>query len=202
MSIDISIDLETLSNKFNSPILSIGAVRFDRVTGKTGRTFYVEIDPDDAIRHGIVSASTLAWWIKQDAKARRVFEPSDKKVSLRAGLQALGDFVRAQGAGSKPWGNGSSFDITILEHAYEVAGQGLEPQWKFWDMRDMRTIIDVAEMGGFKKLHLTTGVAHNALDDAMHQAKEICRAFAWVNRGASAGVRTQPTAVTLEDDEL
>lgn len=200
MSIDISIDLETLSNKFNSPILSIGAAKFDRVTGKVGPTFYVEINPDDAIRHGLVSASTLAWWVKQDAKARRVFEPSDKKVSLKWGLQMLGDFVRAQGAGAKPWGNGSSFDITILEHAYEVAGQGLEPQWKFWDIRDMRTIIDVAESMGFVKARLTEGVAHNALDDAVHQAKEIARAFAHITG------KKQPVpvvaAVTLEDDEL
>lgn len=201
MSIDISIDLETLSNKFNSPIMSIGAVKFDRVTGKTAQTLYVEIDPDDAIRHGLVSASTLAWWIKQDAKARRVFEPSSKKVLLRTALQMLGDFVRAQGAGAKPWGNGSSFDITILEHAYEVAGQGLEPQWKFWDIRDMRTIIDVAECCGFVKAPLTQGVAHNALDDAMHQAKEIARAFAHLT-GKKQATSVNTPAVTLEDDEL
>lgn len=198
MSIDICIDLETLSNKFNSPILSIGAAKFDRVTGKVGPTFYVEIDPDDAIRHGLVSASTLAWWMKQDAKARRVFEPSAKKVQLKMGLQMLGDFVRAQGAGAKPWGNGSSYDITVLEHAYEMAGQGLEPQWKFWDIRDMRTIVDVAECCGFVKDKLVNGVAHNALDDAVHQAKEIARAFAHI------GGKKQPVPVvaTFVDDEL
>lgn len=198
MSIDISIDLETLSNKFNSPILSIGAAKFDRLTGKVGPTFYVEIDPDDAIRYGLVSASTLAWWIKQDAKARRVFEPSNKKVQLKMGLQMLGDFVRAQGAGAKPWGNGSSFDITILEHAYEVAGQGLEPQWKFWDIRDMRTIIDVAESMGFVKARLIEGIAHNALDDAVHQAKEIARAFAHI----SDKKQPVPVVATVVDDEL
>lgn len=199
MSIDISIDLETLSNKFNSPILSIGAAKFDRVTGEVGPTFYVEIDPDDAIRHGLVSGSTLAWWVKQDAKARRVFEPSNKKVQLKMGLQMLGDFVRARGAGAKPWGNGSSFDITVLEHAYEVAGMGLQPQWKFWDIRDMRTIIDVAESMGFVKARLIEGIAHNALDDAVHQAKEIARAFAHITG------KKQPVSVVatfVEDDEL
>jgi exodeoxyribonuclease VIII len=199
MSIDISIDLETLSNKFNSPILSIGAVKFDRVTGEVGQTFYVEIDPDDAIRHGLVSGSTLAWWVKQDAKARRVFEPSNKKVQLKMGLQMLGDFVRARGAGAKPWGNGSSFDITVLEHAYEVAGMGLQPQWKFWDIRDMRTIIDVAESMGFVKARLIEGIAHNALDDAVHQAKEIARAFAHITG------KKQPVSVvatSVDDDEL
>jgi hypothetical protein len=198
MSIDISIDLETLSNKFNSPILSIGAAQFDRKTGKVGPTFYIEVDPDDAIRHGIVSASTLAWWMKQDQKARRVFEASANKVTLYEALRGLSDFIRARGAGVKPWGNGSSFDITILEHAYEVAGRGLLPEWKFWDIRDMRTIIDVAEEIGFKKARLVEGTAHNALDDAVHQAKEIARAFAHIG----GKKQVVPVTATVEDDEL
>lgn len=202
MSHDFSIDLETLSNKYNSPILSIGVCKFDRLTGKTGPTFYVEIDPEDALRYGKPTASTLSWWMEQSYAARRVFKPSPKKVTLTLGLRMLGDFLRSQGKGTPTvWGNGSSFDITILEHAYDVAGGGLEPQWHFWNIRDMRTLIDVAEMSGFKKRQLTKGTAHNALDDAVHQAEVMAEAFAHV-LGGKKPVATPSPAPAEDDDEL
>lgn len=206
---DISIDLETMSSKFNSPILSIGACRFDRVTGNTRQTYYAEVQIDDALRYGRPSASTLQWWMKQKPEAQAVWQCAEsQKMPLFEALRGLSDFVRSCNSGVKVWGNGSSFDITILEHAYERAGNGLVGGWEFWDIRDMRTIIDVAACCGFTKAPLTQGVAHNALDDAVHQAKEIARAFDWLTHGNGAGVRTKsakqtPAAFTaVVDDEL
>lgn len=166
---DWSIDLETLDNRPTSVILSIGAVLFDRDTGELGTRVYYEINLDDAMAAGTVSGSTLSWWMQQGDKARRVFG-DQRKVPLRTALEGLATSMRAT-PGPRVWGNGSSFDISILEHAWSRAGGTLELPWKFWDVRDMRTTIDDA--GIDVKALPRVGTHHNALDDAEFQAIAI-----------------------------
>ena len=172
---DFSIDLETLGTRFDAPILSIGAAQFDRHTGEIGKTFYREILVDSAIRHGVISGDTLRWWMNQGEAAKRVFGTENKHQLQQALVQLSAYLPQKHG---RVWGNGSSFDITILEHAYATCN--LPPIWKFWDIRDMRTAVD---MGDYQKGTIPfEGTAHNALDDAVHQAKVIARCFANVRR--------------------
>jgi hypothetical protein len=76
------------------------------------------------------------------------------------------------------WGNGSHFDIAILEHAYAVVGK-VAP-WHYRAPRDLRTIKELAELrhgfvvGADIKF---SGDPHNALDDAVHQAKIISDSY-------------------------
>lgn len=188
---DVSIDLETTSNLFNAGILSIGAVAFNRQTGKTGPEFYAEIILADTLRYGKVSASTLQWWMKQSASAAKVFNPV-KGIPLLSALRGLNDFLRAQPANVCVWGNGSSFDITILEHAFQAIGiEEFEPEWakKFWSVRDLRTLVDVADLD--KGAVVFEGTPHNAVDDARHQAKIACAAFAKIKVGNSQPAATE-----------
>jgi len=206
---DVSIDLETLSSGFDAPILSIGAVAFNRKTGVIGPTYYAEIKLDDALRFGRASASTLTWWMQQDAKAKRVFAESDKKVTVYEALRGLNDFIRSLPAGVFVWGNGSSFDITILERHFDVlrartpSGEGLVQEWKYWDVRDMRTIVDAANYDTRK--HPRVGTYHNALDDARFQAEVIAACLMRITAAITQvkGVPAPaPVAATVEDDEL
>lgn len=169
---DISIDLETLSTRHDAAILSIGAVIFDRDTGEIGRRFYAEINISDAIKHGHVDASTLAWWISQGDAARGLFADTNDKVKLADALGALSDFV-TDAYGACVWGNGATFDITILEHAYVRCG--LTPPWQFWKIRDMRTLVETAWFAAqFDRNTIPfVGTPHHALHDAEHQAKVI-----------------------------
>ena len=50
----------------------------------------------------------------------------------------------------------------------------MEIPWKFWNVRDCRTVLDMYESkrGGFNKSGNRAG-AHNALQDAIYQAKYI-----------------------------
>lgn len=179
---DVSIDLETTSNLFNAGILSIGAVGFNRTTGKIGPEFYAQINLVDTLRYGKVSASTLQWWLKQSAAAAQVFNPVRGMPLLNA-LRGLNDFLRAQPANICVWGNGSSFDITVLEHAFHAFDiEEFKPEWarNFWSVRDLRTLVDVSGLD--KSAVLFDGTAHNALDDARHQAKIACAAFAKINK--------------------
>ena len=75
-------------------------------------------------------------------------------------------------------GNGATFDVTILDSAYQRGGG--ESPWPFYAARDMRTIVDLAErLRGFDKKSVERiGVHHEAADDAAHQARVISAAYA------------------------
>lgn len=174
---DLSIDLETLGTTPGSAILSIGAVLFDRDTGQLGAEFYKAIDLDSAMKNGTVSASTLRWWMNQDEDAKAVLiKPSGPFSAAILDFQA---FVASLSDDIVPWGNGATFDVSILEHAIRHCGS--EPPWHFRDVRDMRTLMDVAKtLHDFDRTDFDfdfQGVAHNALDDARHQARLISAAW-------------------------
>lgn len=174
---DIVIDLETLGHRQNAAIVSIGAAALNRNTGKIGPLYYNSVNLDTALRCGAVTGGTLAWWMHKDRTqgARAVFN-DPKAVTLYEALRGLNDFVRGRPSGACVWGNGSHFDISILEHAYDAIGMpGFTEQWKFWSVRDLRTILDTS---GFDKKSIPfVGYEHHALDDAVHEAKVLAGCF-------------------------
>lgn len=191
---DISIDLETLSTRHDAAILSIGATQFDRNTGEIGDKFYREVCIDSAIENGHVSGSTLSWWMQQSERARELFAETRWKLSLGGALNDLQVFVERRPA-AKVWGNGATFDITILEQAYAKSGRSAP--WEYWNIRDLRTLVDAAEANGFDKASIPfEGTAHNALDDAVHQAKIASAAWRAVTN------RISPATVTALVDAL
>lgn len=174
---NISIDCETLGTDFDAPVVSIGAVAFDIVTGKLGQEFYVEIELKSAIKSGVISGDTLSWWMTQGSKARDMFASGRDKHAVSTSLQMFGDFMRSVGKGVPiPWANGIGQDIAWIEHAYKVGTVGQSVPWHFNSPRDLRTIRDIAYVvADVDPWHLidTTGVRHNALDDAKNQARVI-----------------------------
>lgn len=203
MNDHFSIDLETLGTRYNAPVLSIGVVQFDPDTGKLGAEFYREIDIHSALKAGQVNGSTLAWWAQQSEKARRVFG-SDNKVSLATVLDELSTWLRGKDMTPKVWGNGAGFDITILEHAYDNGCVGLKEAWHFTNIRDMRTLVEDAQLRN-DEWPKREGVHHNALDDAKYQALVIAACRMKINKALGAGVPGAKRSVqkqVAEDDEL
>lgn len=168
-----SIDLETLGTSANAVILSIGAAEFDLTTGRITNQFYRKLDSRmQKTRH--MDMNTLDWWNEQELKVRT--EAFSGKKMLSSALTELYTCIKAQDC---VWGNGSSFDISILDHAYEYS-----TPWKFWNVRDMRTIMALAKDLGFDKNNIAReGDHHNALDDAIHQARLISAAYQHIMRG-------------------
>ncbi|OQM74915.1 hypothetical protein BFN67_04685 [Pseudaminobacter manganicus] len=163
------IDLETLGTAVNCPVVAVGAVYFDPNTGTLGDTFDAAIDIESAMQFGKASGSTIKWWLGQSDAARqkvvRGRQPSDVVFG------AFYDFCLKHGDNVKPWGNGSSFDISILEYAFgRILGK--PAPWKFWNVRDCRTIKDLAD-GIVTFEGKLEGTAHTALDDAKHQANYV-----------------------------
>lgn len=200
-----SIDLETLGTRYDAPIISIGVVQFDPDIAKHGETFYREIDIDSAVRAGRVSGSTLGWWMTQEKKARDVFEPKDHKVSLATALEELQRWMRGLSADPIVWGNGATFDISILEYAYDHGAVGLKEAWAFYNIRDMRTAVDLAGFNNGSWPFLRSGTRHNALDDAAYQAQVISACWTKIKKALGTlptTVVAQPAPPPDDEDEL
>lgn len=186
------IDIETCGQRANAPVLSIGAVMFDPFKGGTGDEFYVAISPVDAFRHGVPDGDTFKWWMDQADPARKAATTGQK--TLAEGLAELTKFGRSDWKDIEVWGNGPSFDMTILEYAYYKALGQLAP-WKFWNVRCCRTIAAVAGRRP-PKIEASAGVYHNALDDARHQAMWVSSMWQQVKGKAAPAVQSEPVKVT------
>ena len=161
----VMIDLETMGLTPECAIVSIGAVKFDPRKGVVSKdTFYVELDYKTQDRR--ICPKTEAWWSTQGYEARAALDGIDDLED------ALSDLVKWLPPSAEVWGNGAAFDISMLENAYRQ--HNMETPWKFWDVRDCRTIKAMYECsrGGVGGNNFE-GIAHNAKDDAIHQAKWV-----------------------------
>ncbi|GGA80596.1 exodeoxyribonuclease VIII [Neiella marina] len=172
---NVMLDLETAGNGSHAAIVSIGAVFFDPLTGQIGSEFYWPVDLDDAAKYGQMDASTIAWWMKQPYDARAVFNAKDKLILHDALLEFADWICQIEGFKNRMvWGNGATFDNVILANAY--AATKLTRPWPYFGDRDVRTVVDIGRrVFGMdpKKTMALTGTAHNALDDAKHQAAYV-----------------------------
>lgn len=162
------LDLETMGNTTEAPIIAIGAVMFDIQNQILGEEFYVVVDLESSVKcGGVMDASTVLWWMKQSDKARKAFD--QRGISIDLALTEFHVWLAEQGPTDqlKMWGNGAAFDNVILAGAYRRASQPVP--WKFWNDRCYRTIKALAPQVEFVR----SGTAHNAADDAVSQAQHL-----------------------------
>ena len=161
----IMFDTETLGTVADACIMSIGAVKFDLDSDRMDDNgFYASISIDSNLElKRRVQEDTLIWWMNQGDAAKGVF--NEAKQTLRTALLELGEWI---GSGEYyVWSNGADFDLPMLAHAY--TSLGLEVPWLFWNSRCFRTFKNLP---GAKNVKLPfEGVKHNALFDAVHQAR-------------------------------
>jgi len=162
----VMIDLETRALTPDAAIVSIGAVLFDpRYNKVSDKSFYTELDWEVQNRH--ICSETTKWWLGL---------PMDIQNSLY-GLDGLSEQLVELGKwlpkDAKVWGNGSIFDIAMLENAYCQCD--VDIPWKFWNIRDMRTIKDMYESqrGSLERKYDPN--LHNSLYDARLQAELVCK---------------------------
>ncbi len=167
MPIHVMVDIETLGTCIGSQIVSVGAVKFDPNTKEDPfDDFYYRLDIDDQDEKGLITESdTLSWWEKQDPQVvLDTFSP-DGRINPKEMFKEL----RKWYAGCDiVWAHGITFDISLLEYMgkkYETS-----PPWKFWEVRDSRTLFGLLPNDPRKKY---TFSAHNALEDSRYQAKAV-----------------------------
>ncbi|EEW8443644.1 ATPase [Escherichia coli] len=170
----LMVDLEAMGNGPYAPVISIGAVFFDPNTGETGEEFSVNISLESSMRYRArPDASTILWWMEQSEEARKSLTSNTQELSTA--LSWLSEFIikNANHKLVQVWGNGASFDCVILRNSYSLTGQPVP--WQWWNDRDVRTIVELGKVIGFdpKRDMPFKGTRHNALDDAIHQAKYV-----------------------------
>lgn len=162
----VMVDLETMGTRPNAPIIAIGAVMFN--SNAILDEFYVNVDLESAVNdsQAVVDPKTVLWWMEQSGEARSALRADKENI-----LNALYDFrewikpVDPDGV----WGNGASFDNTILSETYRR--MNLTPPWYFWQDRCYRTM-----KGMYPQITMErSGVHHNALDDAKSQALHLIK---------------------------
>ena len=164
----VMVDLETWGKVPGAAIRSIGAVVFNPYNGDIEAEFYRSIDDQSCVDVGLHrDPETVEWWADQSAAAQGGFAdpiPIDT---------ALAHFTLwwQEHNGEQIYGHGANFDPPLLEAAY--AACLMDAPWEFWDVRCCRTILAMAK----RKPDRTGGTHHNALDDAIAQAKAVAAAF-------------------------
>ena len=180
---DLSVDLETLGTEPGAVITQIGLAAFNSrpvitTRDKSGLEIVgdrIDVDPQSCLDAGMhASWSTISWWLTQDAEAR---ESMARQIGLdiHTALGRVDNFIAGQmGSHFKVWGNGATFDISLLNEMYRIDNRKVP--WQFRNIRDMRTLIAVTTED--KILWGVAKVAHSAMHDAIAQAETIRSCFA------------------------
>ena len=122
----------------------------------------VDIDSQDRD----IDPNTLEWWSKQDKQIQEEAFSDEDRIPLQQAMKQLYAF----GFGTNNvWSHGSIFDIVILENICRKLQQAVT--WKFWEVRDTRTLFDLA------KVDVIVEGKHNALNDALAQAKAVQQSY-------------------------
>lgn len=179
------LDIETLDTGVDAVICSIGAVKFDPNYLCTDEgdgpaildKFHIGVDFVSAQQSGgTIGAGTVGWWMHGDRDSARQLLLALDRVDLAS---ALDGFAHWMGPVSLPvWGNGATFDNTIVRRSFERVG--LETPWKFWHDRCYRTL---ASLDPQRIKNAPRAAHHDALADAEWQAlrlQEIAQTFGLV----------------------
>lgn len=175
--VHVMVDLETMGKKHNAPIVAIGAVVFDPATGSIGESFYKVVCLESSVNWGaVIDPSTVIWWLRQSSEARSAIV-NDDAILLQDALLQFREFVSDNVAGgskkAQVWGNGASFDNSILRSSYDCIAE--DYPWEYWNDRDVRTMVELGQAISFdpKTTIPFEGSRHNALADAIHQARYV-----------------------------
>lgn len=172
----LAIDLETLSTDPSGVILTVGLAFFsDESDDLKSSQVTLPVQPQLDLGR-TVEARTLGWWLSQDGAARESIagafnadgQASTGRARLTEGLRGITHLFGLFNP-ERVWGNGSDFDNAMLASLFTTVG--IELPWKFWQNRDMRTLME--QFPEYERVR--PDVSHNAQHDAIAQARTIRR---------------------------
>lgn len=170
----VMIDIEAMDNEPTAAIASIAAAIFDPMSGSVSASIYriVDIKSSEALG-GTLGAETIKWWFKQSGEVRAQVLKEDA-VSLHSALGDLTDFILdyCDPGSVKVWARGTDYDMPIIYNALRAVD--LSPAWRFWNVRDVRTVEEVAlTVYGYASSRLVDSEKHNAAADVWNQIAQL-----------------------------
>lgn len=173
LGMHLMIDIETLGLASNSVIMSIGAVLFD-LNDYTEAVLHRKINIQSCLDVMLkVDGNTIEWWLKQPKENLDRLMAGDR-YKLITVLHELSSLSLYQSSWYV-WSHGSIYDLVLIENAYKAIGQSV--WWNYKNVRDTRTLFDIAN---YK--YVAKG-GHDALEDAMNQAKAVQEAYKLLKGG-------------------
>lgn len=165
-AINLSLDIETVGLRPGSGIWQIGCIAIENPDW----LFKATISPTEALKPPFsFEDATVRWQLEKNLENYDKAFYSFSQPDIRSMLLAFGDWYRNLAANHEIflWTKGPHFDIAILDEAYSRFG--LDAPWKYYSIRDMRTLqhllpnVQVPKPAGL----------HDALVDAMYQGEVI-----------------------------
>ena len=184
----IIYDFETLGqNQRKSVVLSLAALPFTeaRFTSDNPYTYeellystkFIKFNAQEQVGKysRTIDKSTLEWWSKQPAEARKQLAPSDKDVSIVELYPFIMDLVDKPQDVKKVYTRGNTFDPIFLESLLENIGQ--KDPFPWWTVRDTRSMIEGMAYGsglsnqfipeGLEKAFVKHDPTHDVVMDVM-----------------------------------
>lgn len=183
-TINIMMDIETTGIRPGCRVLSIGLAVFYVVNGECTIGNTTTIYPSLTDQVGIDDPGTLQWWSTQSPEARNVFADNHiNGVSVGKAFELFKEFIQnavdwhkslndgAEKVNACIWGNGATFDNSIVQHMFEAKGYPVP--WNTFGDRCYRTAFNMLGRPSLTR----DGTHHNALDDAIYQARCLTSAL-------------------------
>ena len=165
------IDFETLGTNPDAVILTMGIVKFNPLgSGVSDRLeLRPTIDDQVSLYNRTIDDNTVTWWGQQSSEAQNEAMGDHDRTSFKDCMEKLYKFCWNQ---DSVWSNGSTFDIMLAESAWRSLDMAVP--WKFWTIRDCRTIYELA---GVSLKDGKAVVSHRAVDDAEKQALLVQKSY-------------------------
>lgn len=162
MTAHIMLDIESLGTRPGAIILSAALVRF---SDEACVQVNLAIEPQRAL--GMHSdPATEQWWSTQSPEAWAA--ATCNPIPPADALGFLRDWILWASPTDEPfvWCHGATFDAPLLVELYRLLGAS--PPWQFWNVRDTRTLYDLA---GVNVKDYAVPPPHIALNDAIGQTR-------------------------------
>tara|TARA_R100000951_G_scaffold105675_1_gene99625 strand:- start:265 stop:807 length:543 start_codon:yes stop_codon:yes gene_type:complete len=168
------IDIETLDTKSSAVVIQIAAVAFSynnkgQVEVVDQLNIKLPVAPQ-LNRSRTISVSTVKFWLNTPAQQQLLGEllSPETKYNYDHALVEFLEFCQNH-APTEYWSQGPTFDMIILEDMLDNVG--LITPWKFYQVRDLRTVQKFVGDDAKSKKMKAENSNHNALDDCHSQIK-------------------------------
>jgi len=180
MTTHLMTDTETLGTRVGSVVLSVAFVRFTDEA-----CFQINLSVPEQQALGLeIDNDTLAWWHQREAESPGIYARATQgALPLRQGLEYIASWIEwaRNGTDFDVWCHGATFDCPLLEELYRRVG--IPCPWRFWQVRDTRTLYDLACIN---PKDYAVPPPHVALNDAIGQTRAANAALAVLARAHQA----------------
>lgn len=170
----IMLDIETMGTNTRAPITQIAVMSFDLITGDRfeGNQLFLPLQPQlEMVPPRVIDADTIFWWMEQEpaARANLKYSQAGEYEQVPIALRQLESFLAdlSQGHAYELWARGPHFDVALLESLYRETG--VRVPWRYDRVRDLRTLMGVANISTADVVRDSTYLPHDAFWDCAYQ---------------------------------